>query len=93
MSVGILRSPKMQVMRENAGYKSKWRIRGKFRQKSSARFLARTACLCVGTSFFAHKIDRRHDDLTAAADQKSLDLPSPRVGIWQSPYKVYIKYK
>jgi hypothetical protein len=32
-------------------------------------------------SFFAQKIDRRHDDLTAAADQKSLDLPSPRVGI------------
>jgi hypothetical protein len=56
-------------------------IRGKFRPKSSARFLARTACLCVGTSFFAHKIDQRHDDLTASADHKSLDLPSPRVGI------------
>ena len=56
-------------------------VRGKFRPKTSARFLARTACLCVVTSFFAHKIDRRHDDLTAAADQKSLDLPSPRVGI------------
>jgi hypothetical protein len=68
-------------------------VRGKFWPKSSARFLARTACLCVGTSFFAHKIDRRHDDLTAAADQKSLDLPSPRVGIWQSPYKVNIEYK
>jgi hypothetical protein len=35
----------------------------------------------VGTSFFAHKIDLRHDNLTAAANQKSLNLPSPRVGI------------
>jgi hypothetical protein len=56
-------------------------VRGKFWPKSSTRFLAHTACLCVGTSFFAHKIDRRHDNLTTAADQKSLNLPSPRVSI------------
>jgi hypothetical protein len=76
----------MEVSSANHAHSSQARrdsseIRGKFWPKSSAWFLARTACLCVGTSFLADKIDRRHDNLTATADQKSLDLPSPRVGI------------